>query len=52
MNLLTGILTVSLHKAPDAAAHIYKVSDVKVIKDAQIKLEKDEIAKLKKLEKD
>ena len=52
VNLLTGVLTVSLHKSPDAAAHIYNVSDVKVIKDAQIKLDKEEIAKLKKLEKD
>ena len=52
VNLITGILTVSLNKAPDAAPHTYKVTDVKVIKDAQIKLERSEIEKLKKLEKD
>lgn len=52
VNLLTGVLTVSLHKSPDAAAHTYNVSDVKVIKDVQIKLDKEEIARLKKLEKD
>ena len=52
VNLLTGVLTVSLHKAPDAAAHTYNVSEVRIIKDGQIKLDKDEIARLKKLEKD
>ena len=52
VNLITGILTVSLHKAPDAAPHTFKVADVKVIKDAQIRLERSEIEKLKKLEKD
>ncbi len=52
LNLITGILTVQLNKSPDAAPHTYDVSDVKVIKDAQIRLEKSEIEKLKKLEKD
>ncbi len=52
VNLLTGTLTVSMHKSPDASPHTFNVSDVKIIKDAQIRLEKDEIAKLKKLEKD
>ena len=51
MNLIMGKLTVSLHKAPEAAAHIYNVSDVTVIKDSQIKVEKSEMEKLKKLEK-
>ena len=52
LNLITGTLTVSLHKSPNAAAHTYDVSQVKVIKDAQIKLDRSEIEKLKKLEKD
>lgn len=52
VNLLTGILTVSMHKSPDAAPHTYNAADVKIIRDGQIKLERDEIAKLKKLEKD
>ena len=52
VNLITGVLTVSLNKAPDAAPHTYKVSEVKIIRDAQIKLERSEIEKLKKLEKD
>ncbi len=52
MNLITGRLTVQLHKAPDAAPHTFDVSEVKVIKDAQIRLERSEIEKLKKLEKD
>ena len=50
VNLITGTLTVSLHKAMYAAAHTYKVNDVTLIKDAQIKVDKDEFEKLKKLE--
>lgn len=50
-NLITGILTVSLQKAPNAAPHTYKVSDVTIIKDGQIKVDKNEIDRLKKLEK-
>ncbi len=51
LNLITGILSVSLHKAPGAAPRSYKVSDVTLIKDGQIKVDKAEIEKLKKLEK-
>lgn len=50
MNLLTGKLTVSLSKSPTAAPHTYNVSDVTIIKDAQIKIDKAEFEKLKKLE--
>ena len=50
-NLITGVLTVSLQKAPNAAPHTYNVSDVTLIKDGQIKVDKAEIEKLKKLEK-
>ncbi len=51
VNLITGVLTVSLNKSPDAAPHTYNVSEVKVIKDGQIKLDQSEIERLKKLEK-
>ncbi len=51
VNLITGILSVSLNKSPDAAPHTYKVSDVTVIKDGQIKIDRTEMEKLKKLEK-
>lgn len=51
VNLITGMLTVSLHKSPEAAPHTYKVADVSIIKDGQIKLDRSEIEKLKKLEK-
>ena len=50
MNLITGTLSVSLHKSMNAAAHNYKVKDVTLIKDAQIKVDKAEFEKLKKLE--
>ncbi len=50
VNLITGVLTVSLHKSMNAAAHTYKVSEVTLIKDAQIKIDKAEFEKLKKLE--
>lgn len=50
VNLITGVLTVSLHKSMNAAARTYKVSEVTLIKDAQIKVDKAEFEKLKKLE--
>jgi len=50
VNLITGSLTVLLNKAQNAAPHIYDVSEVKLIKDGQIRLEKSEIEQLKKLE--
>lgn len=49
-NLLTGKLTVRLDKAPDAAPGIFKVKDVKVLKDGQIKVNRKEIEELKNLE--
>ena len=49
-NLLTGKLTVRLDKSPDAAPSAYKVKDVRVLKDGQIKLNKKEIEEFKKLE--
>ena len=50
VNLITGVLTVSLNKSMNAAARTYKVSEVTLIKDAQIKVDKAEFEKLKKLE--
>ena len=50
-NLITGMLTVTLQKAPNAAPHIYKVSEVTTIKDGQIKVDKAELERLRKLEK-
>lgn len=49
-NIIKGILNVSLQKNPDAPPKAYKVSEVKLIKDAQIKVNKDEREELKKLE--
>ena len=49
-NLLTGKLTIRLDKAPDAAPTIFKVKDVKLLKDGQIKINKKEIEDLKDLE--
>ena len=49
-NLLTRKLTVRLDKDPDAAPKVYKVGDVKVLRDGKIKVEKKEIEQLKSLE--
>ncbi len=51
LNLITGTLNVSLHKSPEAAPHTYKVADVTTIKDGQIRIDRSEMEKLKKLEK-
>ena len=50
-NLLTGVLTVRLEKDPDAAPQIFKTSEVKLIRDGKIKIEKSEIEELGALEK-
>lgn len=49
-NLLTGMLTVSLEKKPDAAPIIVNRHNVKVIKDTQIKVDKKELEALKGIE--
>ncbi len=49
-NPLTGVIKVTLKKAPEAAPSTFKSTDVKVIKDAQIKVDKKELEALKKLE--
>ena len=49
-NILTGVLKVKLNKNPDAPAITTKRDEVKVIKDAKIRLNREEIAALKDLE--
>ena len=49
-NLLTGMLTVTLEKKPDAAPIIVNRHQVKVIKDTQIKVDKQELEALKGIE--
>lgn len=49
-NLLTGKLTVKLERNPDASPKIFKKEEVVLIKDAQIRLDKEEIAALSSLE--
>ncbi len=49
-NLLTGMLKVRLDRNPDAAPGKYSRKDVKIIRDAQIRLNRDEIAALKDIE--
>jgi cell fate regulator YaaT (PSP1 superfamily) len=51
-NMLTGMLTVRMDKAPDAAPQIFNVKEVKLLKDGQIRIDKSELEKLKSLEKD
>lgn len=48
-NLLTGILKIKLDKNPNAPVTVNK-SEVKLIKDGQIRLNRDEIKALKSLE--
>lgn len=49
-NLLTGVLKVSLDKNKDAPPVSFNRSDVKILRDSRIKVNKDEIAALKALE--
>ena len=49
-NLITGFLKIRLDKRPDAAPVVFERHDVKLIKDAQIKLDKSEIEALKGIE--
>ncbi len=51
-NLLTGTLKVRLDKAADAAPSSYHVSEVKILRDGRIKVDKSELEQLKALEKD
>lgn len=49
-NLIKGILNVQLQKNPDSPPKSYKVNEVKLIKDGQIKINKNEQEELKSLE--
>lgn len=49
-NLIKGILNIQLQKNPDSPPKSYKVNDVKLIKDGQIKINKNEQEELKGLE--
>lgn len=49
-NLITGMLKIRLDRRPDAAPVIIERHDVKLIKDAQIKLDRAEIEALKGIE--
>ncbi|MCI8385980.1 MAG: stage 0 sporulation family protein [Acutalibacter sp.] len=49
-NLLTRKLTVRLDKDPDAAPKVYTVDQVKLLKDGRVKLDKQELERLKNLE--
>lgn len=50
VNLLTGMLKVRMDRAPEAAPMFFHAKQVKVIKDSQIKVAKEEVEKLKDLE--
>lgn len=49
-NLITGMLKIRLDRRPEAAPVVIERHQVKIIKDAQIKLEKSEIEALKGIE--
>lgn len=50
VNLLTGMLKVRMDRAPEAAPLSFHAKQVKIIKDSQIKVAKEEVEKLKDLE--
>lgn len=50
VNLLTGILKVRLFERPDAAPVTVNRRDVKLLKDAQIRVDKEELEKFKGIE--
>ena len=50
VNRLTGMLKVRMDRAPEAAPMSFHAKQVKVIKDSQIKVAKEEVEKLKDLE--
>ena len=52
VNLLTGVLKVSLQNKPDAAPKVCTRDEVKIIKDSTIRVEKSELQELKNLEKE
>ncbi len=51
-NILTGMLTIQLDKAPEAAPKIFHMKEVKVLRDGRIQVNKKELEQLRSLEKD
>ena len=49
-NLITGMLKITLDRRPDAAPAIFHRHSVKILKDAKIKVEKEEFEALKGIE--
>lgn len=49
-NLITGMLKVALDRRPDAAPAVFHRHSVKILKDAYIKVEKEELEALKGIE--
>ncbi len=49
-NLITGMLKVTLDRRPDAAPAVFHRHSVKILKDAKIKVEKEELEALKGIE--
>ena len=49
-NLITGMLKVTLDRRPDAAPQTYHRHSVKLLKDAKIRIEKEELEALKGIE--
>lgn len=49
-SLLTGMLKVQLHNNPDAPPKTFHRKEVKLVRDAKIRVEKDEINALKDIE--
>ena len=52
VNLLTGVLKVSLQSRPDAAPKVCTRNEVKIIKDSSIRVNKSELKELGNLEKE
>lgn len=50
VNILRGIIKVKLENRPEALPRIYSRDEVKLIKDGQVKLSKEEIENLKDIE--
>ena len=51
-NILTGMLTIQLDKAPDAAPKTFHMKEVKLLRDGRIQVNKKELEQLRSLEQD
>ena len=50
VNLLTGVLKVQLNSRPEAAPQVFNRKEVKIVRDAKIKVNRDEIEAFKGIE--